>query len=83
MVIDAWVVEGVQRRITTLWPHPNERQCRLVLGVEARELGWGGVTAVAAAMGVSRSTMTMTKAVADQVCAGLAGSASADRAVGR
>ena len=83
MVIDAWVVEGVQRRITTLWPHPDEHQCRLVLGVEARELGWGGVTAVAAAMGVSRSTMTMTKAVADQVCAGLAGSASADRAVGR
>ena len=58
MAVDAGVVEGVQRRITTLWPHLNERQRRLLLGVEARELGWGGVTAVAAAMGVSRSTVT-------------------------
>lgn len=52
------MVEGVQRRIPTLWPHLNERQRRLLLGVEARELGWGGVTTVAAAMEVSRSTVT-------------------------
>ena len=42
------VVEGVQRRIATLWPLLNERQRRLLLGVEARELGWGGVSTVAA-----------------------------------
>lgn len=58
MAIDAGVVEGVQRRITTLWPLLNERQRRLLLGVEARELGWGGVSTVATAMGVSRSTVT-------------------------
>ena len=58
MAVDAVVVEGVQRRITTLWPSLNERQRRLLLGVEARELGWGGVSTVAAAMGVSRSTVT-------------------------
>jgi len=58
VTIDAVVVEGVQRRITTLWPHLDERQRRLLLGVEARELGWGGVSAVAVAVGVSRSTVT-------------------------
>ncbi len=58
MAVDAGVVEGVQRRITTLWPSLNERQRRLLLGVEARELGWGGVSTVAAAIGVSRSTVT-------------------------
>jgi transposase len=58
VAIDAGVIEGVQRRITTLWPLLNERQRRLLLGVEARELGWGGVSTVATAMGVSRSTVT-------------------------
>ncbi len=52
------MVEGVQRRITSLWPHLNERQRRLLLGAEARELGWGGVSTVALAVGVSRSTVT-------------------------
>ena len=46
-----------------LWPHLNEWQRRLLLGVEARELGRGGVTAVALAAGVSR--LTVQKAVAE------------------
>ena len=46
-----------------LWPHLNEWQRRLLLGVEARELGRGGVTAVALAAGVSRPTVQ--KAVAE------------------
>ena len=35
----------------------------MLLGAEARELGWGGVSAVARAAGVSRTTVTL--AVAD------------------
>ena len=62
MAVDAAVVEGVRRRITTLWPHLSERQRRLLLGVEARELGWGGVSAVAGAAAVSRSTVTVAVA---------------------
>ena len=58
MAVDAAVVEGVQRRVTALWPHLNERQRRLLLGAEARELGWGGVSTVAVAAGVSRSMVT-------------------------
>jgi hypothetical protein len=62
VAIDAAVVEGVRRRITTMWPHLSERQRRLLLGAEARELGWGGVSTVARAAEVSRSTVTVAVA---------------------
>ena len=60
------MVEAVGRRIATLWPQLSERQRRLLLGVEARELGWGGVSAVARVAGVARSTVSL--AVADVFC---------------
>jgi hypothetical protein len=56
--IEAAVLDAAQRRIAVLWPTLNERQRRLVLGAEARELGWGGVSAVARVAGVARSTVT-------------------------
>jgi len=59
MAVEAAVVGAVQRRIAALWPHLNERQRRLLLGAEARELGWGGVSAVAQVAGVSRTTVTL------------------------
>ena len=65
MVVEAALVGAVQRRIAALWPHLSERQRRLLLGAEARELGWGGVSAVARAAGVSRTTVTL--AVSDVV----------------
>jgi transposase len=49
--------EAVGRRVATLWPHLNERQRRLLLGAEARELGRGGIAAVARAAEVSRPTV--------------------------
>jgi len=49
--------ESVGRRVATLWPHLNERQRRLLLGTEARELGRGGIAAVARAAEVSRPTV--------------------------
>ena len=49
-----------------MWPHLNELQRRALLGVEARELGWGGVSAVARAAGVSRSTVTIAVAELDR-----------------
>ena len=45
-----------------MWPHLNELQRRTLLGVEARELGWGGVSAVARVAGVARSTVTIAVA---------------------
>ena len=59
MAVEAAVVGAVQRRIAALWPHLSERQRRLLLGAEARELGWGGVSAVAQVAGVSRTTVTL------------------------
>lgn len=45
-----------------MWPHLNELQRRTLLGVEARELGWGGVSALARVAGVARSTVTIAVA---------------------
>lgn len=38
-------------------PHLNEKQKRLLLAAEAKALGWGGVSRVAQAAGVSRGTI--------------------------
>ena len=64
MGVESGVVEAVGRRIATLWPQLSERQRRLLLGVEARELGWGGVSAVARVAGVARSTVSLAVAEA-------------------
>jgi hypothetical protein len=42
----------------TLHPEMDERMRRQWAAAEARELGWGGVTAVARACGLSRTTIT-------------------------
>ena len=59
-------MDAVERRIATLWPELTERQRRLLLGAEARELGWGGVSVVARVAGVARSTVTLAVAELDQ-----------------
>ena len=51
------VEDAVARKIASLWPHLDERQRRLVLGAEARQLGRGGVKLVAAAATVSPDTV--------------------------
>jgi hypothetical protein len=42
----------------TILPHLDERQRRLLMAAEARSLGYGGVSLVARAAGVSRVTVT-------------------------
>jgi len=49
--------EAAGRRYAALRAHLDERQRRLVLGVEATELGRGGITAMAAATGVHPDTI--------------------------
>jgi transposase len=51
------MAESAARRYAVLRPHLDERQRRLVLGVEARELGRGGIKAVAEATGVHPDTI--------------------------
>ena len=45
------------RKLATVLPHLNEKQRRLMLAAEARALGYGGITRVARASGVSRETI--------------------------
>lgn len=51
------VVDSVTRRYDAVRPHLTERQRRVWLGAEARELGSGGVRVVADAVGVSPGTV--------------------------
>lgn len=51
------VAESVARKYALLRPHLDERQRRLVLGLEAAELGRGGVKAIASATGVHPDTI--------------------------
>ena len=45
-------------KFATILPHLDERQRRLVLAAEARSLGYGGISLVARAAGVSRVMVT-------------------------
>jgi hypothetical protein len=56
--MNAQVIERIQRKYQLLAPEMDERMCRQWAATEARELGWGGVTAVAKATGLSRPTIT-------------------------
>jgi transposase len=49
--------DGIRERVELLQRHLNERQVRLWAGAEARCRGWGGVTAVSEATGLSRTTV--------------------------
>ena len=66
MAITTEVLEAAGRRIEVLWPQLNEHQRRALLGAEARELGWGGVAAVAKVTGAARSTVSLGVAELDQ-----------------
>ncbi len=48
---------ALARKLASILPQLNERQRRLVLAAEARALGHGGVTRVARAAQVSRTTV--------------------------
>jgi hypothetical protein len=48
---------ALAEKLGTILPHLNERQRRWLLAAEARALGYGGVSRVARAAGVSRATL--------------------------
>ena len=59
MVMSA-TVEGIRRKFELLRPVMNERVRRQWAAAETLSLGWGGVTAVAEATGLSRTTTGTT-----------------------
>ena len=56
-------------KLAMVKPHLDERQWRLLLGAEAETIGWGGISQVARAAGVSRTTV---QSAVGQVRAGVA-----------
>jgi transposase len=60
------VEESLARRWEALRPHLNERQRRLWLGSEARELGSGGAVRVASVLGVAADTVRRGRAELDE-----------------
>src|SRR3954463_2037897 len=55
---DTQTIAQIQRKYHSLLPEMDERRRRQWAAAEARELGWGGVTLVARATGLSRPTIT-------------------------
>ena len=55
---DALLVERIRRKFQAMAPVLDERSRRQWAAAEAMELPWGGVTSVAAATGLSRTTIT-------------------------
>ena len=55
----AQVIQSVRRKFRALRPGMDERLRRQWAAAEARELGRGGITAVASATGMSRTTITV------------------------
>jgi hypothetical protein len=54
---DAQIVGRIRRKYKSLRPELDERRRRQWAASEARDLGWGGVSAVARATGLSRTTI--------------------------
>ncbi len=55
---DVHVIRRIRRKYRSLRAEMDERMRRQWAATEARDLGWGGVTAVAEATGMSRVTIT-------------------------
>lgn len=55
---DAQVVARIRTKYRSLKPEMDERMRRQWAAAEARDVGWGGISAVAEATGMSRSTIT-------------------------
>jgi hypothetical protein len=55
---DAQLIAQIKHKYAALWPEMDERMRRQWAAAEARELGWGGVSAVARATALSRTTIT-------------------------
>jgi Rhodopirellula transposase DDE domain len=62
---DALLIERIHNIYHALYPEMDERMRRHWAAAEALEIGWGGVTAVAIATGLSRTTITAALAELD------------------
>ena len=54
---DKYVIDWIRDKYRSIAPELDERGRRRWAAIEARSLGWGGVTAVALASGISDRTI--------------------------
>lgn len=62
-------IRSLKEKLGKMWPHLNERSRRMVAAAEAAEIGYGGVSQVSRACGLSR--VTITKGINDLTVAPL------------
>jgi hypothetical protein len=55
--MDMGLPQEVRRKLESLWPHLNERSRRMLAAAEATQMGYGGVSLVSRACGLSRVTI--------------------------
>ncbi len=51
-------MRDLKKKLVQMWPHLNERSRRMVAAAEAVQIGYGGVSRVSRACGLSRVTIT-------------------------
>lgn len=51
------IIEKIQDKYEQLLPYLNEKTRRIWAAIEARSLGWGGISQVSSATGLSRTTI--------------------------
>ena len=56
-MFNAEIIEGIQNKYASFSPYLNERTRRIWAGIEAKALGYGGVSAVSHATGLNRNTI--------------------------
>jgi len=56
-------LRALRKKLGQMWPHLNERSRRMVAAAEAEGMGYGGVSLVSRACGLSR--VTITKGIAE------------------
>ena len=64
------LTRDIQQKLRRLWPHLNERSRRMLAASEAVECGYGGVSLVSRACGLSR--VTITKGISELAAPALA-----------
>jgi Rhodopirellula transposase DDE domain len=52
------LMRDIRKKLRCLWPHLNERSRRMLAASEATQIGYGGVSLVSRACGLSRVTIT-------------------------
>jgi hypothetical protein len=64
-------MRDLKKKLRQMWPHLNERARRMVAAAEAVQIGYGGVSLVKRACGLSR--VTITKGISELTAAPLSG----------